>query len=270
MKQTLLKLKFPPCQGCSSTTSPTPSGHGDLWALWQMTSARGSWEPRARPGCSCRQTALTDGQLDLDTPLCLCEQNWKACNACVQLRFPLTSGQWNNPPHIVASSILSCLPCLFCSLLEDSDLSSVSGQCLSLELRREKRQIEVLPSYRWMSAYHNLVAVLFPSPPTPLPLTWCYPCASYSYLWSTINITASQSLALSKVHHCIIHEFGNKRRFFRIPLSLMNFHRWISGLFGWLKLKFELLKQQGGSLELLCQEGWGRQHFIFSLIRTSP
>lgn len=89
------------------------------------------------------------------------------------------------------------------------------------------------------------------------------------FLWSIVKITASQSLALSKVPHCIIHEFGNKRSLCKIPLSLMNFHRWISGLFGWLKLKFELLKQQGGVLELLCQEGWGRQHFIFNLIRTS-
>ena len=76
-------------------------------------------------------------------------------------------------------------------------------------------------------------------------------------------------LLLSKVPHCIIHEFGKKRGLFRIPLSLLNFCRWISGLFGWLKLKFELLKQQGGSSSVFCQEGWGRQHFIFSLIKTS-
>lgn len=274
MKQALLKLKFPPCQGCSGTASPTASGHGALWAH------------RSTPG-KCFLPGLT-GQPQ-SQPRMLLQTNssdrWTAwlghnlvsvwekvvglpclCSASVSsyiLLYPLTCAWWNNPPCSAAAAFMLALSILFSA---ERDLSSVSGQCHSLELRREKRQIQVLSSYRWMPAYHKLVAVLSPSPPTPLVLSVCL---LLFFLWGIVNITASQSLALSKVPRCIIHEFGNKRSLFWIPLSLMNFHRWISGLFGWLKLKFELLKLQGGALELLCQEGWGRQHFIFSLIRTS-
>lgn len=76
---------------------------------------------------------------------------------------------------------LSSWCCFFCPLvLALSVLFSAGGlgsplcnwrQCHNLEWRREKRQIQVLPSCRWMSARHEFVSVLFPSPPTPLPLT---------------------------------------------------------------------------------------------------
>lgn len=195
----------------------------------------------------------------LDTPLCLCEK--KACSACVQL--PLRSGYRNNPPHSVASSVLPCLPCLFCSLLR---AISPLGNATTSSWEGRRGRFRCCPTAHECQAIISWWLCSF----LPRPFLWCYLLASCSFfLWGIVNITASQSLALSKVPRCIIHEFGNKRSLFRIPLSLMNFHRWISGLFGWLKLKFELLKLQGGALELLCQEGWGRQHFIFSLIRTS-
>lgn len=50
VKQTLLKVRFPPCKGCSGTASPKPSGRGALWAQWQILLPGVTGQAQSQPG----------------------------------------------------------------------------------------------------------------------------------------------------------------------------------------------------------------------------
>lgn len=115
-------------------------------------------------------------------------------------------------PSLLCRFFLWCLPCLFILFPAGGHkpLLCIRAMPRSQFEEGEEADLGAARLQRNVNLYYKSVAVLFPSPPTLLPVMWCYQFASCSFLWSIVNITASQSCFWAKFLTALYMSLGTR------------------------------------------------------------